>query len=340
MEDMLRGITAGSAAASNPLLRSLLGPGASQTDYLQLAQEAEGLWKMMDEMAESDPQAYQDFITGTAKAAREEAEKGRDQHVEGLVPALVLEVQAQQQQQRGGGGSGSGEQPGGGRQAAVDVTRVVAGGQAVARVHVWAANDASGLTPPSLFGGVPLLRAPAPPSSWLGLQVPLAEYRPALTQPGQLPLHHFHLACHAATARMALADQPPGFRGALLEALSQFVEASYGLHLSRSLRTLAVHREAVEGEPQLLGELVRRQEEEEERGKERERVAAGGREGVVGGEEEVGGESELPRGLLEELRTLGTSGARKKEQQQSCGSSAAGGGEGGKVRKPLIQELD
>jgi hypothetical protein len=41
MEAMLKGITAGSSAKSNPLLRSLLGAGASEEEYAQLAQQAE-----------------------------------------------------------------------------------------------------------------------------------------------------------------------------------------------------------------------------------------------------------------------------------------------------------
>lgn len=125
--EMLRNITAASSATSNPLLKSMLGPNASEAEYKALAQQAESMWKMMDEMVESDPNAYQNFIRDAANAAQDEAERSRDPHVEGLAPALVLEAQAQQ--------------PTGPKGTGPNVTCVVAPGQAVARVHLWAAND-------------------------------------------------------------------------------------------------------------------------------------------------------------------------------------------------------
>ncbi|EFJ52479.1 hypothetical protein VOLCADRAFT_115960, partial [Volvox carteri f. nagariensis] len=95
---------------------SILGPNASEGEYRVLAQQAESVWKMMDELAENDPNAYQEFVRDAAKAAQEEVEKSRDPHVEGLAPALVLEAQAQEPTIRKGTGD-----------RAADVTRVVAG---------------------------------------------------------------------------------------------------------------------------------------------------------------------------------------------------------------------
>ncbi|GLC34544.1 hypothetical protein PLESTB_001249800 [Pleodorina starrii] len=325
--EMLRNITAASAAASNPLLKSLLGPHASEAEYAALAEQAEGVWKMMDELAESDPAAYQDFVRDAAKAAREEVDKGRDPHVEGLVPELVLEAQAQQQQQPAGGPG-----PQGSASAAPDVARVVAGGQAVARVHIWAANDASGVKPPHTAGGAPVgPQAPAPPRDWSGLVVPVAEYRPATTRPGPLPMHQFHVACHVSGVRLAISGSPPAFRAAFLEAVTQFVEAEYRLQLSRSLLTLHVHRDAVSEVE--LQELLRRQQEHVQ-------VAAG--PGALADDPAADG-SALPRGLLDELRSLNTAVPKPQQTQGPAGAAAAAAaGAGGthKAKKALIEELN
>ncbi|GLI64076.1 hypothetical protein VaNZ11_007243 [Volvox africanus] len=306
--EMLRNITAGSAAAANPLLKSILGPGASEAEYKALAEQAESVWKMMDELAEKDPDAYRDFVQDAANAAREEVEKARDPHVNGLAPALVLEAQAQEP-----GGPGP-------MQPATDVSRLVAGGQAVARVHIWSGNGASGVKPPYTAGGLNL--GPQGPRSkdWSGLIVPVAEYRKATTRPGPLPVHNFHVVCNMDAIHMCIAGKVPVFRVVFLEAVSQFVESEYKLQLSRTIRTLQVHRDALgEGE---LQELRLQQQQHVQ-----ERAGLGLRRDDPAG----GSDSVLPKGLLDELQSIGK---QARKPQGRAGPAPAAG------EKTLIEELN
>ncbi|GIL72020.1 hypothetical protein Vretimale_531 [Volvox reticuliferus] len=308
--EMLRNITAASAAATNPLLKSILGPDASEAEYKALAEQAESVWNMMDNLAEKDPDAYREFVQDAAKAAREEVEKSRDPHVDGLAPALVLEVQAQEPVVAG---------------PATDVTRLVAGGQAVARIHIWAGNNASGVKPPYTAGGLSL--GPQGPRSkdWSGLVVPVAEYRAATTRPGPLPMHNFHVVCHMDAIRMCIAGKSPVFRVVFLEAVSQFVESEYKLQLSRTTRTLQVHRDAVSEEE--LQELRLQQQQQ---------VQA-----CVGLElqpDRPAGDSVLPKGLLEELQSLGKPATKPSPVQGSGNPVPAAGAQ--TPRKALIEELN
>ncbi|KAG2446618.1 hypothetical protein HYH02_008193 [Chlamydomonas schloesseri] len=351
MEAMLRTITAGSAAAANPLLRSVLGPNASAADYAEVAEYAESMWKMMDEMAEQDPEGYQAFIKEQAQVAKEEAEKARDPHVESLAPALVLEAQALQPQAPSVAAAAAGA---GGASAPASVANLVGGSKAVARVHVWAATDASGLHPAHFTSGAPLRPGgDAPPGgSWAGLVVPLAEYRPAMSRPGPVPVHHFHVAAHGDAVRAAVADAPAGARGALLEAVTQFAEAEYRLGLSRSVRTLQVHRDAV-GDKEF--EKLHQQQQERLR-KMAEKQAApavgtgdagsGGSAAGAGEPSGLGSSPAAPPSLLQELRTLGA-----PKPQQSVEAAASGDGKDTSAagcaaapakakKKPLIEELD
>ncbi|KXZ47130.1 hypothetical protein GPECTOR_38g368 [Gonium pectorale] len=352
MEEMLRGITAGSAAASNPLLRSLLGPSASAADLEAAAKEAEAVWTQLDSLAGSDPDAYRKFVADAAAAARQEAEAARDPHVEHLAPALVLEAEAQAPVAAPTGapaGVGAGPMAAG---AAAPVV-VVGGPKAVARVHVWAANDASGVKPPALAGGVPLSPAaaaatPAPGGggggSWSGVSLPIAEYRPATTRPGPVPVHHFHVAVHVSAVRMVVSGRPAAFRAVFLEGVSQYVEAEYRLALSRSVRTLQVHREVPTEEE--LKALVAADEAA------LARAAAAAAAGPVAipaagaADGEAAGDSALPQGLLQQLRTLATpsgpgpTGAPKQPGQQPAGGKGGAGVGAVKPKKPLIEELD
>ncbi|PNW86497.1 hypothetical protein CHLRE_02g088950v5 [Chlamydomonas reinhardtii] len=340
MEAMLRNITAGSSAAANPLLRSVLGPNASAADYAEVAQYAENMWKMMDEMAEQDPEGYQEFIKTQAQVAKEEAEKARDPHVESLAPALVLEAQAQQPQAAAvvAAAAAAGGAP-------ASVANLVGGSKAVARVHVWAATDASGLRPAHFADGAPLRPgAAAPPGgSWSGLVVPLAEYRAAMSRPGQVLVHHFHVAAHGDAVRAAAADAPPGARGALLEAVSQFAEAEYRLVLSRSVRTLQVHRDAV-GDKAFEGLHKQQQERLQQAAAKAAQVAVAGADdaGTTGKATDAGqglgaaSNPGVPHSLLEELKVVGMSNPK-----QPVGAAAAAGKEAAVAKKkPLIEELD
>ncbi|KAG2501098.1 hypothetical protein HYH03_000916 [Edaphochlamys debaryana] len=333
--DMLRNITAGSAAAQNPLLRGLLGPGASEADYAEIAKQAEAAWKMMDDLAEKDPDGYAQFIQEQAQAAKEEVEQRRDPHVEGLEPALVLEAEAVHrapaQAVAGAGGP---------------VPLVVSGPKAVARVHVWAAKDASGLTPPTTPRGDPL--GPSPPASLAGLLLPLAEYKPALTAPaGPVPVHVFHVAAHVSAVRAMAAPTaaPTAVVAALLEGLTQFVEARYGLALSRTVRTLQVHRDML-SEAQLKALWAKQQQQQQ--GVE----AKAGQPLEPGAGTGTGGS--LSQGLMEQLKTLGTEPPRHAKPPPPVVAGVGGGGpaavagrgsvgEGGVKQAPkkkLIEELD
>ncbi|KAG2435161.1 hypothetical protein HXX76_007245 [Chlamydomonas incerta] len=344
MDAMLRNITAGSSAAANPLLRSVLGPNASAADYAEVAEYAENMWKMMDEMAEQDPEGYQDFIKTQAQVAKEEAEKARDPHVESLAPALVLEAQAQQPQAAAAAAVAAAAAGG----APASVANLVAGNKAVARVHVWAATDASGLRPAHFAGGAPLRPgAEAPPGgSWAGLVIPLAEYRPGMTRPGQVLTHHFHVAAHGDAVRAAVADAPPGARGALLEAVSQFAEAEYRLALSRSVRTLQVHRDAM-GERE-FERLQKQQQERVQRAAAKAAQAAGVDDATstamaAGHGSGAAPNPAVPHSLLEELKTLGSSTPKPPAGAAAAGGkeAAAGGAASAKAKKkPLIEELD
>lgn len=115
MEEMLRGITGGLGglgpnAASNPLLRALLGPAAqnmSEAELKEMMKEADSIWKHMDQLAENDPDAYGKFIQEQAKAAQKEVEASRDPNVEGQAPVLVLEAQIVSDKGQNGAGGGT-----------------------------------------------------------------------------------------------------------------------------------------------------------------------------------------------------------------------------------------
>lgn len=55
-----------------PDLASLLGPDFKGKDMAHLSKQADALWKMLDEMAESDPEAYKSFLKQQADAASKE----------------------------------------------------------------------------------------------------------------------------------------------------------------------------------------------------------------------------------------------------------------------------
>ena len=69
----------GLGSGGMPDLSSLLGPEFKGKDMTHLSKQAETLWKMLDEMAESDPDAYKSFLAqqaeAAAKAKAEEAEE-------------------------------------------------------------------------------------------------------------------------------------------------------------------------------------------------------------------------------------------------------------------------
>ncbi len=121
MEDMLRGITGGLGglgpnAASNPLLRALLGPAAqnmNEGELKEMLKEADSIWKHMDQLAENDPDAYGKFIQEQATAAQKEVEASRDPNVEGQAPVLVLEAQVVSDEGQNGAGGGAAAAAGG-----------------------------------------------------------------------------------------------------------------------------------------------------------------------------------------------------------------------------------
>ncbi|GIL72022.1 hypothetical protein Vretifemale_2438 [Volvox reticuliferus] len=184
---------------------------------------------------------------------------------------------------------------------------------------------ASGVKPPYTAGGLSL--GPQGPRSkdWSGLVVPVAEYRAATTRPGPLPMHNFHVVCHMDAIRMCIAGKSPVFRVVFLEAVSQFVESEYKLQLSRTTRTLQVHRDAVSEEE--LQELRLQQQQQ---------VQA-----CVGLElqpDRPAGDSVLPKGLLEELQSLGKPATKPSPVQGSGNPVPAAGAQ--TPRKALIEELN
>lgn len=80
----------------------LLGKDLAGQDMKQLAQQADALWKFLDEMAENDEEGYKKFIEQQAEAAAEASklagQAGGEGGMQGLVadtaPAMLVEAPA------------------------------------------------------------------------------------------------------------------------------------------------------------------------------------------------------------------------------------------------------
>ncbi len=228
------GVAAGGGGA--PPMPGLEALGLGGMDAAQLKQQADSLWRMLDEMAESDPQAYTNFISQQAAAAAAAA----------------------------GGGGQAGALGGGARAAGAVVTAWQAGKQAV-HVHVWPAPPGAARAPfqPPACGlatletqwhhvccaaagqAVPMPRValgPVTPTTcaWQGLQVPCAKATPpqgwqpdaqlaaaAAASPGP-PAWHLHCAVHPHALHLVGSGAPPAFRALFHEALCQWAEQQLG----------------------------------------------------------------------------------------------------------------
>ncbi|GAX78267.1 hypothetical protein CEUSTIGMA_g5709.t1 [Chlamydomonas eustigma] len=227
-----------------------LGRDLKGQDLKQLTEKADALWKMMDEMAENDPEAYGKFLKQQADAASAEQKKlgegsgpyaseaAMQKLLEGTAPGIVVELQA--------------SAPG-------SATRIHVA------VLIWGASADACVPPATLQSGQLLssssiISITSSNSMWSeGLKIPLIKCRepvihtatPSAATAGGLNAHgassnvsshsrvsqSYYLALNRDTLHVALSDggieERDRLRLLIVSAACQFVEAMHGVRLHR-----------------------------------------------------------------------------------------------------------
>mmetsp|Transcript_11938 Transcript_11938/g.25665 ORF Transcript_11938/g.25665 Transcript_11938/m.25665 type:complete len:447 (-) Transcript_11938:176-1516(-) len=318
MDDLLKFVkgkaVGGSDAAGGsgmPGLSSLLGDELKGADMAQLQKQAETLWKFLDDLAESDPEAYKNFLNkqaeGVKKQAASEAPPGATggelmHRTQGSLPALLL---------------------------VTGITGSSIPAQSIGVLHIWKAADGipeATVTSPS-GTATPITASTA---SWQGVQVPLGPSRQPLvtTDKAGVTVHSFHLALGPATAQLAVLGTPPVLRMVVAEAACQMVEAKHQVKLGRQGMRLKVAAEMLPAEmrSQIEGARVQDALQSAARG-----TSAEG----------------LSSGLLSQLSGLSMDPAQRRDTQGTSSSAAAAAaashkarsGPGGKAKAPLIVDM-
>lgn len=135
MEELLNvhaRVGSGAAQSQHPAAAGGI-PELAGADLKSLKQQANTLWKFLDELAVSDPAEYSCFIEKQASAASSEAARTMNVPVRDPQPLLVLElpIESATQQQPSGSATGTSSSKLAG----------IAQSQNLAVVHVWAARD-------------------------------------------------------------------------------------------------------------------------------------------------------------------------------------------------------
>lgn len=206
-----------------PDIGSLLGDEFQGKDMKHLAQNAESLWKFLDDLAENNEDEYKKFIAQQAKAAEE---------------AHQLEQQLQQQQGKKGSESSSMQGLVNGKEP-IMVVEAQQRGASTSRgvVQIWSSKKAAGVAPATINGTC--LSATSTPSAadWSGLHIPLLQCQSPLTTqppgPGSQAVCCYFIAVNEDTAALAMRNTPAMLRLLLAAAACQFVEAKNGVELDR-----------------------------------------------------------------------------------------------------------
>mmetsp|Transcript_11359 Transcript_11359/g.26961 ORF Transcript_11359/g.26961 Transcript_11359/m.26961 type:complete len:391 (-) Transcript_11359:138-1310(-) len=223
------------ASGSREQLDQILSkiPGLEGMSKEEAMGHASRLWEFMDELAE-DPEAYQEFLRKQAAAAGVDLDRApsRPRRRAPHCPVAIVNTRFMR---------APSARPPLAKGSAVTVAAEPAP-MVHAIVAVW--EDAGGDVPAPSSSAGPLGPEPGPDLDWASVQVPLKmrtdpfEQRAAQGKSAVV----YEVACHRDAAVLATSDGPTSeaLRPVLVELIFRWLEARYGILLSRNGRQMRV----------------------------------------------------------------------------------------------------